>query len=281
MYMYYKNDAGKIDFRFGGDYPVRVTDIDGLYPLERTFNTVAYADIDGVDSVSSSVGGRTVTVGGDIKISNKQFLRDILKVLDKPGELYMDFGEKKRKLVCHNAHFTPGERNSKYMRFVIVFSSDMPYFYGFDEETEYIRKRQNTIGSNFILPCVFTSSNSESDIIVNGDAESEPVFEIKCIKETTMPPEEAGITVLNETTGESIKLCVYLVQDEVIEIDVENRKITSSVRGNMLNYISEDTFLHRFKLMQGANHIKAITDNTNEQINVLCRYRCRYIEGVY
>lgn len=281
MYMYYKNDAGKIDFRFGGDYPVRVTDIDGLYPLERTFNTVTYADIDGVDTISSSVHGRTVTVGGDIKISNKKFLCDILKVLDKPGELYMDFGEKKRKLVCRSAHFTPGERNSRYMRFVIVFSSDMPYFYGFDEETEYVRKREDIIGKNFILPCVFTSRSTENDIVVNGDAEIEPVFEITCIKEATMPEEEPGICILNETTGESIKLCIYLLQDEAIEIDVENRKITSNIRGNMLKFISEDTFLHRFKLVQGANHIKVISDNADEQINALCKYRCRYIEGVY
>ena len=281
MYMYYKNDVGKIDFRFGGDYPVRVTDIDGLYPLERTFNTVSYADIDGEDSISSSVRGRTVTVGGDIKILNKQFLRNMLKVLDKPGELYMDFGDKKRKLVCRNAHFTPGERNSRYIRFVIVFSSDMPYFYGFDEETEYIRKRQDNVGMNFVLPCVFTTRVTENNIVVNGDVECEPVFEISCIKENTMPEEEHGISVINETTGESIKLCIYLLQDEIIEIDVENRKIKSNMRGNMIKYISEDTFLHRFKLAQGINHIKIISENGDEQINVVCRYRCRYIEGVY
>jgi len=281
MYMYYKNDAGKIDFRFGGDYPVRVTDIEGLYPLERTFNTVAYADIDGVDTISSSVPGRTVTVGGDIKISNKQFLRDMLKVLDKPGELYMDFGEKKRKLICRSTHFTPGERNSRYMRFVIVFSSDMPYFYGFDEETEYIRKREDIIGKNFILPCVFTTRSTENDIVVNGDAKCEPVIEITCIKEATTPEEESGIIVLNETSGESIKLCAYLLQDEIVEVDVENRKITSNMRGNMIKCISEDTFLHRFKLVQGANHIKVMSNNADEQINALCRYRCRYIEGVY
>lgn len=280
MYMYYKNDAGKIDFRFGGDYPVRITDIDGLYPLERTFNTVKYADIDGEDTISSSVSGRNVTVGGDIKISNKQFLRDMLKVLDKPGELYMDFGEKKRKLVCRSSHFTPGERNSKYMRFVIVFSSDMPYFYGFDEEREYIRKREDVVSKSFVLPCVVTTRRTENDIIVNGDVESEPIFEITCIK----PASEqgaGGITVLNETSGEAIKLCLYFLQDEVIEVDIENRKITSNMRGNMIKYISDDTFLHKFKLQQGANHIKVISDNADEQINAVCRYRCRYIEGVY
>lgn len=281
MYMYYKNEVGKIDFRFGGDYPVRVTDIDGLYPVERTFNTVSYADIDGVDTISSSISGRTVTVGGDIKISNKRFLSEMLKVLDKPGELYMDFGEKKRKLVCRSAHFTPGERNRKYMRFVILFSSDMPYFYGFDEETEYVRKREDTIGKNFVLPCVFTISSTENDVVVNGDAVCEPVFEITCIKEAAIPNEESGISVINETTGESIKLCLYLRKNEIILIDVENRKITSNMRGNMLKYISEDTFLHRFKLGIGLNHIKIVSDNTDEQINALCRYRCRYIEGVY
>ena len=281
MYMYYKNDAGKIDFRFGGDYPVRVTDIDGLYPQERIFNTISYADIDGVDSVSSSVAGRTVIVGGDIKLSNKQFLRDILKVLDKPGDLYMDFGEKKRKLVCRNAHFVPGERNNRYMRFVITFSSDMPYFYGLEEETEYIRKRQDVIGTGFILPCVFTEKSTENDIVVNGDIECEPVFEITCIREASAQNEEPEICVWNKTTGESIKLCLYLLKGEVIEVDVENRKITSNLRGNMLGCISEDTFLHRFLLVRGINHIEVISNNADEQMNVVCRYKCRYIEGVY
>ena len=96
-----------------------------------------------------------------------------------------------------------------------------------------------------------------------------------------MPDEEQGVTVINKTTGESIKLCIYLLKDEAIEIDIENRKITSNMRGNMIKHISEDTFLHKFKLLQGANHLKVISNNANEQINAVCRYRCRYIEGVY
>ncbi len=281
MYMYYKNDIGKVVFRFGGDYPVRITDIDGLYPLERTFRTVAYTDIDGVDSVSSSIGGRTITVGGDIRISNKHFLRDMLKVLNESGELYMDFDDKKRKLICRSTHFVPGERNSMYMKFVIVFYSDYPYFCDFNEITEYIRKRENCSGNNFILPCVFTERVTENEIVVNGDVPCEPVFEITCIKAAQEQNDECGIILQNETLGNAIELCTYLLQDEVIEIDVENRKIISNMRGNLLNFISENTFLHEFNFKQGTNNIKVINNNNDEQVHVLCRYRCRYIEGVY
>ena len=281
MYMYYKNDTGKIDFRFGGDFPVRITDIDGLYPTEKSFNTVRYADIDGEDTISSSTGGRNVTVGGDMKLSNKQFLRDMLRVLDKPGELYLDFDGKKRKLICRSCHFTPGERNSRYMRFVIVFHSDMPYFYGFDEEREYIRKREDIVGKSFVLPCVFTTRSTENSVVVNGDADSEPVIEITCTRTAKTQEGSGGITVINEASGEKVTLLLYLLQNEVIEIDIENRKITSNLRGNMLKYISDDTFLHRFKLLQGKNHLKVISNNADEQINVVCRYSCRYIEGVY
>ena len=281
MYMYYKSKGGKVDFRFDGDYSVRVTDIDGLYPQERVFNTVRYADVDGVDSISSSVGGRTVTVGGDIKITDSKFLRNILKILNEPGELFMNFGEKKRKLVCRNCRFVPGERNRMYMKFVVVFYSDCPYFEGVEEESEYISKRENLLNTSFVLPCIFTGRVSEKELIVNGDAACEPVFEITCIKHADEGEEIGGIHVINETHGESIKLCTGLVQGEVVEIDVENRKITSSVRGNMIKYISDDTFLHKFKLEMGANLIKAVSYNGNEQIHVLCRYKCRYIEGVY
>lgn len=281
MYMYYKSNAGKVDFRFGGDYPVRITDINGLFPLERRFNTVTYADIDGVDSVSSAIGGRSVTVGGDIRISNKQFLRDMLKVLNEPGELYIDFGEKKRRLICRSCHFTPGERNAMYMRFVIVFYSDQPYFCDFDVMTEYIRKREDSVCGSFILPCVFTTRMTENDVIVNGDVPCEPVFEITCIKAASEQSDECGIILKNETYGNSAELCTYLLQDEIIVIDIENRKITSNMRGNMINLISDDTFLHDFKLRQGANHINIINKNGDEQIHVICRYICKYIEGVY
>ena len=261
MYMYYKSNAGKVIFRFGGDYPVRVTDIEGLYPLERNFNTIRYADIDGVDSVSSAIGGRNVTVAGDIRISNKQFLRDMLKVLNEPGELFMDFGEKKRKLICRSAHFTPGQRNAMYMKFVIVFCSDEPYFCDFDEEMTYVRKRTDAVEKSFILPCVFTERFTENEIIVNGDVSCEPVFEITCVKAAQVQGEECGIIVENETHGNIIELYTYLLQDEIIEIDVENRKITSDLRGNLIKYISDNTFLHEFKFGQGLNHIKVIALN--------------------
>ena len=281
MYMYYKNDAGKIDFRFGGDYPVRITDIEGLYPIERNFNTVSYADIDGVDSVSSAIGGRTVTISGDIRLSNKQFLRDMLKVLNEPGELCMDFGEKKRKLICRSSHLTPGQRNAMYMKFVIVFYSDDPYFCDFDVETEYIRKRTDTVGTSFVLPCVFTERITENEIVVNGDVACEPVFEIHCVKAAQTQNDDCSIAVQNETYGKNIELCTFLLQDEIVEIDVENRKITSNMRGNLIKYISDNTFLHEFRLERGLNHIRVISNNNDEQVHVVCRYRCKYIEGVY
>ena len=74
--------------------------------------------------------------------------------------------------------------------------------------------------------------------------------------------------------------------DETVTIDIPNRTITSdqpsdeNQNGNLINYISDDTFLSAFQLSLGTNHIKAVDHNQSANFDVVCEYSNKYIEAV-
>ncbi len=72
------------------------------------------------------------------------------------------------------------------------------------------------------------------------------------------------ITVENHTTGKKIVLNHDFQPGEVITIDIPKRSVTSSISGNILNSISNDTVLGDFYFEVGNNRISAKSLNASE-----------------
>lgn len=93
--------------------------------------------------------------------------------------------------------------------------------------------------------------------------------------------DNGGISIQNLTTNQHIKLNTQTLLGEVIKIDIPRRKVISSLRGDVIKVISDDTFLSDFWLDVGNNIIKLTNFNTNEVISAVCEYTNKYIEAVY
>ena len=113
-----------------------------------------------------------------------------------------------------------------------------------------------------------------------GEVDVEPVITIY-----NFDDEENEITgeiaIENKTTGQTVKLVTGTEKNEVITVNIENRKVTSSFRENITHLISDDTFLNRFWLAPGKNLIEVRHGNVGEHISVVCSYYSNYREGIY
>ena len=90
-----------------------------------------------------------------------------------------------------------------------------------------------------------------------------------------------GIKIKNHTTGQHMKLDYVPVAEEVITVDIPNRKVTSSINGSILTAISRKTFLSDFWLAEGVNDIEVTNYNAGAAISAVCRYDNQYVEAVY
>ena len=93
--------------------------------------------------------------------------------------------------------------------------------------------------------------------------------------------ENKGYKITNLTTNKMIWLKYEAAAGEIIKIDIPKRTITSSINGNILVNISDDTFLSDFYLTKGQNLVNVLNYNTNETIKVECIHNNSYIEAVY
>lgn len=295
MYLVYENDLGRIDMSGGGDGSWRITDITGLELAPKNINTVVYAGQDGQDTLSETTSPRTITIGGDIKNSGQgQYeLSKALRVLNAPGVLKLYLEAKERSIKCRCNSFEVQKRNGAVQPFILQLIADKPHFEDLENTIIAIFKEEGNLNGTFTLPCVFTIRTSIANIMNLGDIKTEPIIYIYNISGGTgtpvpapAPPQKAGFEINNKTTGQSINLLYSSGPDEVVKIDIANRKITSDKPtasnnyGNLINYISYDTFLNAFWLNLGINSIEVLNHNERESINAICEFSNRYIEAV-
>lgn len=280
MYMYYENEYGKVNFSFGGNSEINVTAIDGLGIVPKECSCVRFIGEDGQTTVTSSVGARTITISGDIKLSSPSRLSAVLKTLNFPGYLYMAFKEKRRRIYCNNAVFVENGRNRLFMRFSLQFTADYPYFKDFVPRKQYLYQRIKLIKTNFTMPCMFSRRENRAEVINYSEFACEPVLYI-INTETSAVSGGSGYEILNKTTGQAIKLETTSQEGEIIVVDIPERTVTSNFRGNILTCLSEDTYLSDFWLEPGNNIIEAVNRNSGEQITAACEYSGKYIEAVF
>ena len=275
----FENDRGRVEMLLGGSGPIRISALSGFGNPEKTYSAAFFAGKAGQKTAGAVAKARTMVISGDIS-GDRSRAEEMLKILDEPGRLILDFDDKKREIYCNQTDVTLGVRKGGYTSFVLTLVADEVYFTDTFETRTAVFERENMLYGDIIFPCVFTRKNTEATAENFGEVNVEPVI---CIYNYADNPdnEESDITIENITTGQKITLETGMTQNECITIDIKNRKVTSSDKGDILNLISDDTFLSKFWLKSGKNHLRAWHGNTGEDISVILSYRSRYREGIF
>lgn len=99
---------------------------------------------------------------------------------------------------------------------------------------------------------MFSKRTNETDILVTGQENSEPVIFIENIAVPVNALEESGIELTNTLPGgteQRIFLETTTQAGEIITVNIPERTVTSNLRGNLLNTLSNDSFLSDFTLL--------------------------------
>lgn len=278
--IYFENGLGRVDMFFSGTAPVRVTALSGLLPPKRSYNTVVFAQRDGQKTLSSVTNARTIIISGDINFSHREDLERIIKVFGEAGELVLDFKDKKRKIYCNQVELEEGKRRGNYLSFILSLTADEVYFTDMEETVVPVYERKKLIQSEIEFPCMFSSKTTGAIAHIYGEVNVLPVIKIYNLCDDGTENTE-GILIENVTTNQKIKLNYNMKQNEEVVVDVKNRKIISSLNGNITHTISDDTFLNKFWLKPGENQVEVSHGNEKEEYLVILSYLSSYREGIY
>lgn len=277
----YKNNLGTVQMQGGGqETPLKITGIDGIGLVTREYNTVIYSGYDGQETLDSRALARTITVAAEVVDKDAaQVVRHTLDVLSQGGMLYIKHGNLDRCIKCNQVHVSEPNRvlRGQVLTFEVQFICDSPFFEDVYDTVVPLYKRIKLLETPFTLPAMF------GEIILGGSIEIKGALSVEPIITIHYPSELEGvesIIMTNETTGTSVRLDYAPSADETITVDIKNRKVTSSVNGNIINYISKDTFLGDFVLVRGQNIISVNVGDVTPEFTIECRYNNLYNEAV-
>ena len=270
--LFFENEHGKINLN--GPH-IKCIRIEGLNVPQKEFEFVGYFGESGQTTLSEKDMPRTITISADLT-GNKNALAKVNKILYYEGYLILTFDQKVRKIKCRCTSFSDPERHGKDIKnMVLQFICDKPEFTDFENTIIHIFRRKNEITKTFTLPCVFTSRTTEAGVYNSGDLTAEPIFYI------TAQDSGANLSICNDTTEQHITLNYSISAGETIIIDIDKRSIKNTDGQNLINYISDDTFLNEFWLETGQNHLRVHKGEGESDIAVICEFTNKYIEAVY
>lgn len=280
MNITFENKFGKITMAGGGQTSAwKIKEITGLGIPEKSYTFNTYAGAAGQELSTVSVLARTITVNVDIDCRKPQpSMSRAARILNADGTLIVHHGTKHRTISCRCVSFTKNEKKTAFFEGVLQFVADNPYFHDCREQKVVISHRVDKLALPFTLPAVFSTRVSEADLVVSGDAASEPVICLVGADPENTDYADNSVTIQNTVTGNFVKLNYKISCGEQVVIDIPNRTITSNMQENMFRYLSDDSFLNQFVLQSGANHVVC---TTNVRVNAYCVYQNNYLEAMY
>lgn len=274
MKLTYENERGKVSMYGGGGSIFNIIEIRGLSMPENDIDSVYYPNVAGCVVEKSTPQERAITISADARdITGKNILR-AMNIFAKPGTITIASGGRTRKISARCLSFETNKRKGIYVPFVLQFMADNPYFQDAQNTKTVINKRENLLATSFILPCAVSVRKIEAMLINKGDVPIEPVFNITSLNGAVCPD---GIVIENLDTGAKIKLNTNIYAKETIEVDVKNRHITSSVRGNIISCLDEETSISAFFLDLGVSNIKISAQDIEGDMYAECTFNNNYI----
>lgn len=277
----YKNECGTVVMQGGGKQsPLRVTAIDGLGLLTKEYTVATYTGYDGQETISSRATARSITLAVELYSSNApKIMRDILMIFNREGYLYIQNEDIDRRIKCNQVQCPDASRvlKGQLATFAVQFVCDNPYFEDSVNTSIPIYKRVKLLQSPFTLDTMFGDIIKGATIQILGSVPVEPVISLYY---PSAQDSAESIIVKNETTGAEINLTYSPKENDMITIDIKNRKVTSAISGNLINCLSLDTFLGDFVLVAGLNTLSVNMGDVDAKFTIECQYNNLYSEAV-
>lgn len=277
----YKNDLGTVIMQGGGqDSPLRITAIEGMGLVTREYNTAVYSGHDGQETLNSRAAARSITIALEVIDKNAaDIVYSALDVLGKSGMLYIENKDLSRRIKCSQVQIPDVARvlRGQIATFAVQFICDSPFFEDRNDTVLPLYKRTKLLSTPFALPTMFGEIALGGKIEIKGTISVEPVITVY------YPTEIEGsesIILTNDTTGKSVQLDYAPKAEETITIDIKNRKVVSNISGNIINHLSDDTFLGDFVLVRGVNVISVNVGDVTSDFTIECRYNNLYSQAV-
>jgi hypothetical protein len=278
--MRYKNYLGEVVLSGTGQGDLRICKAEGFGPTMTEYNFAVYAGYDGQETLSSRATARSITLALEALGKNAvKAVRDVLRIFSQGGMLYIQNEDLNRRIYCSQVQIPDITRvlRGQIATFAVQFVCDSPFFEDAADTAVQLYKRTKLLSTPFTLPAMLGEIVLGNNIEIKGAVSVEPVISIyypKALKGVE------SIILTNETTGKRVQLDYAPQADDTVTIDIKNRKITSSVGGNLINYLSKDTFLGDFVLARGINVISVNVGDVTSGFTIECRYNNLYNEAV-
>lgn len=284
MRLIIQNEYGK--FEIGGfNHPIaRLQQCNGLGTIKKKINSVNFVGQIGSTVQSIEINERTITLKFDFYGDAKK-VEDLYKILSESVELVFVTDRYRRKIkgyVIVDIQ-TSNIIYGAWQDVIIQFFCPYPYFNDLEDIilpvsriTNKFPNLQESDGWYIQLPAVATEQNSSSIITNYGDTILYPIFIIKGMDDVVCD----SIIIKNKTTDKQIVINRNIAKNEEIIIDLPNRKIKSSVSGDITKYISDDTILSDFFLNVGDNEIEVTSSNALKTIIANIQYNNNYVSVV-
>ena len=279
----YESENGIITMTPRSDY--QVMSITGLEQVAAEAYTKRYSRIPGQKTLYKTPEPRTIVIEGRINTlkAQRRFRTDELqKVFDNTteGTLKVNMYGKLRRIKCYPDTVAFGELNNNKLPFVISLTCDNPYFKDWEDIELSLFTRVNNLIDGMTFPRVFSYRYTQGNAINNGMANIEPIIIIEAGEPTPDAP-ETGILIENETTGKSILLEYVPSDGEIITIDIPQRKIISSINGDITRYKPLEYSLSEFVFVKGANMIKFTNKDGGQPLTAKAVYSNLYTEAMF
>ena len=281
MKITFTNTRGTVVFYGGGIHDgFMLTSVTGLDLPERERSLANHAGIDGVTERSAQFGQRIITLYGDFfDAAGKETADYAASILAHKGTLKIDGSEKRREITVDSASFTLGEKKGNYQIFSVQLTCDFPHFTDGEARSQGVYSRINQITAQKALPYVFTQRTGNATAVLNtGDVNTEPVI---LFEGTQNPGSDAGALIVeNKTTEKSMRITYVLQQGELLTLDVPARTLISSLNGNVLSSLDQDSFFSDMYLQPGVNQITVYGEGGNVNMQGVIQFQPLYVEAI-
>ncbi|MBQ4086993.1 MAG: phage tail family protein [Clostridia bacterium] len=279
MVITFTNKHGTIRLNGGGTGNAwRMTDISGIGFPKKTFTYHQYANVYGQTINTVSIPNRIITISGDIVEQARNIsLARIMRILNEDGELRIQTGNKIRRAFVRTLSFEPDQRKDAFRKFVWQVESDNPFFFGPQKAKFDIYQRTALLTSQFTLPAVFSERIMSSAVINSGDVNAEPIITITKPAGSEVVSQNLEIQLEAEGVSAEIALNHTIADGESVTMDIPNRKVTSSLSGNIIGCLSVGSVLSSFVIPPGFAMVTVKTEDSS--LSVSCSFENQYLEA--